>query len=77
MAKEKPLQAKIICGYLNICHKPNDIHKPVGNKNSSGFLPEEQEWLTRFIESGFIAEPLIKQGGAIFTMPWRKTWVGG
>jgi hypothetical protein len=22
-------------------------------------LPEEPEWLTRFIESGFIAEPLI------------------
>lgn len=43
----------IICGDYNIVHKPIDIHDPVGNKNSSGFLPEEREWLTQFIESGF------------------------
>jgi exodeoxyribonuclease III len=47
-------QELIICGDYNIVHKPIDIHDPVGNKNSSGFLPEEREWLSRFIESGFI-----------------------
>lgn len=44
----------IICGDYNICHKPIDIHDPVGNKNSSGFLPEEREWLSKFIDNGFV-----------------------
>lgn len=44
----------IISGDFNICHKPIDIHNPVSNKNSSGFLPEEREWLTKFVETGFI-----------------------
>ena len=44
----------IICGDYNICHKPIDIHDPIGNKNSSGFLPEEREWMDQFIQSGFV-----------------------
>jgi exodeoxyribonuclease-3 len=44
----------IISGDFNICHQPIDIHNPVSNKNSSGFLPEEREWLTQFLETGFI-----------------------
>lgn len=44
----------IICGDYNICHKPIDIHDPVGNKNSSGFLPEERAWMDRFFECGFV-----------------------
>jgi exodeoxyribonuclease-3 len=44
----------IITGDFNICHKPIDIHDPIRNANSSGFLPEEREWLTKFLESGFI-----------------------
>lgn len=44
----------IICGDYNICHKPIDIHDPIRNKNSSGFLPEERDWLEQFIQSGFI-----------------------
>jgi exodeoxyribonuclease-3 len=44
----------LICGDFNICHQPIDIHNPVSNKKSSGFLPEERAWLTKFIDSGFI-----------------------
>jgi len=44
----------IICGDYNICHKPIDIHDPIRNATSSGFLPEEREWLSRFIDSGFV-----------------------
>ena len=44
----------IISGDYNICHKPIDIHDPVGNKKSSGFLPEEREWLSGFVDSGFV-----------------------
>ena len=44
----------IISGDYNICHKPIDIHDPVRNVNSSGFLPEEREWLDRFINTGML-----------------------
>jgi exodeoxyribonuclease III len=44
----------ILSGDYNICHKPIDIHNPVSNKNSSGFLPEERAWMDKFTESGFI-----------------------
>ena len=44
----------IICGDYNICAKPIDIHDPVSNKNSSGFLPEEREWLGKFIDNGLV-----------------------
>jgi exodeoxyribonuclease-3 len=44
----------IICGDYNICHRPIDIHNPKSNANSSGFLPEEREWMENFIESGFV-----------------------
>jgi len=44
----------VISGDVNICHKPIDIHNPVSNKNSSGFLPEEREWMDQFTADGFI-----------------------
>ena len=44
----------VICGDYNIAHKEIDIHDPKGNKNSSGFLPEEREWLTKFLSSGYV-----------------------
>ena len=43
----------IICGDYNICHEEIDIHNPK-MKGVSGFLPEEREWLSSFIDSGFI-----------------------
>lgn len=44
----------IICGDFNICHKEIDIHNPKRNKNTSGFLIEERNWVTNFLNSGFI-----------------------
>ncbi len=44
----------IISGDYNICHKPIDIHNPISNKNSSGFLPEERAWMDKFTEDGFV-----------------------
>ena len=44
----------IICGDYNICHQAIDIHDPIRNKNVSGFLPEEREWLDNFLKAGFI-----------------------
>jgi len=44
----------IICGDYNIAHKEIDIHDPKGNKNSSGFLPEERAWIDKFLSNGYI-----------------------
>ncbi len=44
----------IISGDYNICHKAIDIHNPKSNANSSGFLPEEREWMEKFVQSGMI-----------------------
>jgi exodeoxyribonuclease-3 len=44
----------IITGDYNICHKPIDIHNPVSNKDSSGFLPEERAWMDKWFDSGFV-----------------------
>lgn len=44
----------VICGDYNIAHKEIDIHNPVANKNSSGFLPHERAWVTKFLEAGFV-----------------------
>jgi len=51
---KKELPNLVICGDYNICHKAIDIHKPISNKNSSGFLPIERAWLDDFISQGFI-----------------------
>lgn len=44
----------IIAGDFNICHKAIDIHDPIRNATSSGFLPDERAWMQKFIDSGFI-----------------------
>ncbi|EMM92797.1 exodeoxyribonuclease III [Leptospira interrogans serovar Djasiman str. LT1649] len=44
----------IVCGDVNIAHTPQDIHDPKGNAKSSGFLPEEREWLSEFLNKGWV-----------------------
>ncbi|MCR9152549.1 MAG: exodeoxyribonuclease III [Bacteroidetes bacterium] len=51
LLKERP--KLIIGGDFNICHTEIDIHNPKSNKNTSGFLPEEREWLSGFLKLGF------------------------
>ncbi len=51
LKKERP--NLIIVGDYNIAHTEIDIHNPKSNKNSSGFLPEERTWMTKWFESGF------------------------
>ncbi len=59
----------ILCGDYNIAHKEIDIHDPKGNKNSSGFLPEEREWMTKFLGSGW-----IDTFREFHTEPHRYSW---
>ncbi len=43
----------VIVGDYNIAHQEIDIHDPVRNKRTTGFLPEERAWMTKWFESGF------------------------
>jgi exodeoxyribonuclease-3 len=52
LKKERP--NIVVCGDYNICHKPIDINHPERQVGVSGFLPEEREWVTQYIESGMI-----------------------
>ncbi len=52
LKRERP--QLIIVGDYNIAHTEIDIHDPKGNKNTTGFLPEERAWMSRWFESGFI-----------------------
>lgn len=52
LKRENP--ALILSGDYNICHKAIDIHNPVSNKNTSGFLPDERAWMDKFVDLGFI-----------------------
>lgn len=51
LKKERP--KLIIVGDYNIAHTENDIHSPKTNQKSSGFLPEERAWMTKWFSSGF------------------------
>lgn len=44
----------IVCGDYNIAHTEIDIHDPVRNKKTSGFLPEERAWMDRLLQNGFV-----------------------
>lgn len=50
LSKDKPV---VFCGDFNICHTAIDIHNPKRNKNTSGFLPEEREWVARLLQVGY------------------------
>jgi exodeoxyribonuclease III len=51
LKNKKPV---IITGDFNISHKEIDIANPKGNKNTSGFLPEERSWMDHFVDQGWI-----------------------
>jgi len=51
--KKKERPKLIVVGDYNIAHTEIDIHDPKGNKKSSGFLPEERAWMSKWFENGF------------------------
>ena len=44
----------IVCGDVNTAHKEIDLARPKANEKTSGFLPMEREWITKFLEHGYV-----------------------
>src|SRR5262249_50807312 len=44
----------IICGDLNIAHRPIDLYNPKRHETTSGFLPQERAWLDELLSRGFV-----------------------
>ncbi|MBX7433050.1 exodeoxyribonuclease III [Mycobacterium sp. Y57] len=48
-----PLEA-VLCGDWNIAHTENDIKNWRGNVKRAGFLPQERQWLTDLLDTGWV-----------------------
>eukprot|EP01156_Anaeramoeba_ignava_P007703 Anaeramoba_ignava/a353322_86.p2 GENE.a353322_86~~a353322_86.p2 ORF type:complete len:262 (-),score=32.84 a353322_86:1382-2167(-) len=44
----------IVCGDVNTAHKEIDLARPKANEKTSGFLPMEREWISKFLSYGYI-----------------------
>jgi exodeoxyribonuclease-3 len=44
----------VVCGDFNTAHHPIDLARPKQNQKTSGFLPEEREALSRWLERGYV-----------------------
>jgi len=47
-------QSLIVCGDWNTAHQPIDLARPKENVKNSGFLPEERDALSRWMERGWV-----------------------
>ncbi|MFP4473245.1 MAG: exodeoxyribonuclease III [Candidatus Omnitrophota bacterium] len=53
-ALKKDGRPLIICGDVNTAHTEIDLARPRQNIRNTGFLPEERQWITKFIENGYV-----------------------
>jgi exodeoxyribonuclease-3 len=44
----------VLIGDINTAHREIDLARPRQNKNTSGFLPREREWIDLFLEAGYV-----------------------
>jgi exodeoxyribonuclease III len=44
----------VVVGDYNIGHSEIDVYDPVRLSKESGFLPEERQWMSEFLELGFV-----------------------
>ncbi|MBT3584454.1 MAG: exodeoxyribonuclease III [Halobacteriovoraceae bacterium] len=49
--KKKPV---VLCGDFNTAHTEIDLKNPKSNKDSTGFLPIEREWIDELVSQNFI-----------------------
>jgi exodeoxyribonuclease-3 len=72
----------IITGDFNTAHKEIDLKNPKANQKNTGFLPEEREWVDRYLANGFfdifrmLYPDLIKYTWWTYRFSARKNDVG-
>jgi exodeoxyribonuclease-3 len=44
----------ILTGDFNTAHQAIDLKNPKSNQKTSGFLPEEREWMQKYLDHGFV-----------------------
>ena len=65
LRKTKPI---VVGGDFNTAHTEIDLKNPKSNKDRSGFLPIEREWIDKFIDHGYVDTfRLFEDGGGFYT----------
>ena len=44
----------VLCGDLNVAHKPIDLANPKANEKNPGYSPEERGWMDEVIGAGYV-----------------------
>ena len=60
----------ILVGDYNVAHTEIDIHDPKRLAKTSGFLPEEREWFSSFLDSGWVDTFRYKHPDATDRYSW-------
>ena len=47
-------ESLILTGDFNTAHQPIDLRNSKSNQKTSGFLPEEREWVQKLLDHGFV-----------------------
>jgi exodeoxyribonuclease III len=66
----------IVCGDFNIAHHPIDLKNWKSNQTTSGFLPEERQWLTDFSRLGFVDVVRTLAGAETAVYSWWSQRAG-
>lgn len=69
MGKLEKKKSVIVCGDLNVAHKPIDLANPRSNENNPGYTPEERAWMDKVIIAGYIDTFRMFDSG-----PGKYTW---
>ena len=70
LMKLKAEREFILVGDVNIAHHEIDLKNWRGNRNNSGFLPEEREWMTQLLGKGGLVD-VFRQ---LNQQPDQYTW---
>lgn len=58
----------VVGGDFNIAHTALDLANPKQNEKNAGYLPEERQWMSKFIESGYVDSfRMFEKGGGHYT----------
>lgn len=74
MAQLRDVDA-VVCGDWNIAHTEHDIKNWKGNLKKSGFLPEERQWLTALLATGWVDVVRVLHPGVPGPYSWWS-WRG-